>query len=401
MPKPNPFTPKSGWEPKIFAGRIDQFEFFEKKLEEARNGRCDHFLILGEWGIGKTSLLKEFKRIAQEKGFISAIVTVREFRKTEDLTDAVEHLIETIPLKLPLDLNKLEKFVNQIDSLGIQIMGTGFQLSRTTERMDPQIFLLKSLQVLWDDLEDKTDVLPILLDDVQNFDRVSEIFTLIKNVLSDEEIVRTRYLFVLSCTLEGWSKFMQLHHPIGRYFTPRITLERLSREECCYVIDKTLEGTGIAFEKKINDKIYDYTQGHPYELQVLCSNLYDNAIKGKVTLDQWSPTLNETLLNLGEMVWDALYNEASEQERKVLYAIASLDIPSSRKEITNFIEIHNLGLSGNVVGVLLGRLLEKRLLVKPDKYQYGLIDKLFKEYILRYRGYDGSGAVLKFDSNVQ
>ena len=67
MPKPNPFTPKSGWEPNIFAGRIDQFEFFEKKLEEARNGRCDHFLIIGEWGIGKTSLLKEFKRIAQEK----------------------------------------------------------------------------------------------------------------------------------------------------------------------------------------------------------------------------------------------------------------------------------------------------------------------------------------------
>jgi hypothetical protein len=30
---------------------------------------------------------------------------------------------------------------------------------------------------------------------------------------------------------------------------------------------------------------------------------------------------------------------------------------------------------------------------KPDKYQYGLVDKLFIEYILRYRGYDGSGAV--------
>ncbi len=85
--------------------------------------------------------------------------------------------------------------------------------------------------------------------------------------------------------------------------------------------------------------------------------------------------------------------KGSEQERKVLYAIASLDKPSSRKEITNFIEMCNLGLSGGVVGVLFGRLLEKRLLAKPDKYQYGLTDKLFREYILRYRGYDGSGAV--------
>ena len=48
----------------------------------------------------------------------------------------------------------------------------------------------------------------------------------------------------------------------------------------------------------------------------------------------------------------------------------------------------NLGLSGSVVGVLLGRLLEKGLLAKPDKYQYGLIDKLFIGYILRYGGYN-------------
>ena len=52
--------------------------------------------------------------------------------------------------------------------------------------MDPQTFLLRCLHVLWEDLKDETDVLLVLLDDVQNFDRVSEIFTLIKNVLSDK-----------------------------------------------------------------------------------------------------------------------------------------------------------------------------------------------------------------------
>lgn len=389
----NPFTPKSGWEPKTFAGRKEEFTFFEKKLEEARNGRCDHFLVLGEWGIGKTSLLKEFKRITQERGFISSMVTIREFRKTEDLTDAVEHLIETIPLKLPLDLNKLRNFLSQIESLGVQVLGTGFQLSRKTERMDPQVFLLKCLQILWEDLKDKTEVLPILLDDVQNFDRVSEIFTLIKNVLSDDEILKTGYLFVLSCTPSSWSKFMQLHHPIGRYFTPMLTLKRLTKEESYYAIDKTLRGTGVIFEGNVKERVYDHTQGHPYELQVLCSNLYDNAIKGRVSSEQWSPALNETLLNLGAIVWDTLYNEASEQERKVLYVIAYLEKPQTRKEITTIIKKNRLGISDNAVGVLLGRLLEKKLIVKIDKYQYGLSDKLFREYIIRHRGYDGNGGL--------
>ena len=48
---PNPFTPKSGWEPKVFAGREAEIEFFKKKLAEAKEGICDHFLVLGDWGI--------------------------------------------------------------------------------------------------------------------------------------------------------------------------------------------------------------------------------------------------------------------------------------------------------------------------------------------------------------
>nr|QNT35479.1 hypothetical protein EKMJPAOO_00029 [uncultured Methanosarcinales archaeon] len=82
----------------------------------------------------------------------------------------------------------------------------------------------------------------------------------------------------------------------GRYFTPRLTLKRLSEEECYHVIDRTLDETGVVFEETIKEKVYEYTEGHPYELQVLCFNLYDNGIKGRVTLDQWSPALNETLL---------------------------------------------------------------------------------------------------------
>lgn len=63
MIAPNPFTPKSGWEPKVFIGRDKEIELFRKKIEEAKLGKCDHFLILGEWGIGKTTLLKGFKNI--------------------------------------------------------------------------------------------------------------------------------------------------------------------------------------------------------------------------------------------------------------------------------------------------------------------------------------------------
>ena len=40
----------------------------------------------------------------------------------------------------------------------------------------------------------------------------------------------------------------------------------------------------------------------------------------------------------------------------------------------------------------------KKLITKPDKYKYSLPDKLFREYILRYKGYDGNGSLLRLEA---
>lgn len=64
---------------------------------------------------------------------------------------------------------------------------------------------------------------------------------------------------IFSCTPDAWEQFFIRHHPIGRYFTPRLTLERLIKEKPFDVLDKTLEGTGVAFDEKIKEKVYEYT----------------------------------------------------------------------------------------------------------------------------------------------
>ena len=35
MISPNPFTPQSGWEPKIFGGRNQELEIFKSNLDDA------------------------------------------------------------------------------------------------------------------------------------------------------------------------------------------------------------------------------------------------------------------------------------------------------------------------------------------------------------------------------
>jgi ATPase subunit of ABC transporter with duplicated ATPase domains len=60
----NPFTPRSGQEPKVFIGREKELATFTKHLENMKVKRYDHFVVVGGWGTGKTTLLKEFRKIA-------------------------------------------------------------------------------------------------------------------------------------------------------------------------------------------------------------------------------------------------------------------------------------------------------------------------------------------------
>ena len=57
----NPFRPGSGLFPSHFAGREEEVNVFERKLQSTRNGVQIHIAVRGEWGIGKTSLLTKFE----------------------------------------------------------------------------------------------------------------------------------------------------------------------------------------------------------------------------------------------------------------------------------------------------------------------------------------------------
>lgn len=383
----NPFTPKSGWEPRVFSGREKEVEFFRKKLEEAKDGRCDHFLILGDWGIGKTSLLKEFKKIAQEEGVLTSYFPIREFQENDSFVRATEHLTKEMARGLPIRHEKLKNFIEYLRGLGVTlpVIGGGVQIPMKDIELkgDPQVMLLETLINLWEDVKKESDVTVILLDDVQNYKPISGYLTILKNVLSYDEIINTGFLFVLSCTPDMWKQFLSLHHPIGRYFTPRLSLERLNEKETDIVVINALKDTSVDFDNSIKQKVFEYTTGHPYELQILCSKLYENQIKGRVTDDVWESSLNDALLELGEMVFERLYFAASENERKVLYMLAQNTKAATPLELVDSTANNKFHLSRTIIKTALRRLNKKNIITQPDKFVYSIPDGMFAEYVLR------------------
>jgi Cdc6-like AAA superfamily ATPase len=64
LPKYNPFRPNSMVNVGMFVGRIDEIRTIEQCLFQAKNGNPQHFLVQGERGIGKSSLLYYVETIA-------------------------------------------------------------------------------------------------------------------------------------------------------------------------------------------------------------------------------------------------------------------------------------------------------------------------------------------------
>ena len=67
MSKFNPFRPGSIVTPGMFAGRLAELEGTERALNQTKHGNPHHFLILGERGIGKSSLLLSLDYVAKSR----------------------------------------------------------------------------------------------------------------------------------------------------------------------------------------------------------------------------------------------------------------------------------------------------------------------------------------------
>ena len=365
MIKPNPFTPQSGWEPRIFGGRAEQIEHFEKTLSEAAAARANHMVIIGQWGIGKTTLLKQFKKIAQAKGYPASFCAISQVKERSSTSAAVNLMTQEI-------LNGFPQPVTEPAGAG--------------KRLQPQVQFTQFLLALWPLL--KSPLAVILLDDVQNLAAVSTVIDLLRAVLSKEEIItRTRFLFVLASTTEGWDNFVNKHDPVGRFFRRRELIGNLTFNETQAVLESTLEQTGVSFAPAVIAEIFRYTQGHPYELQLLASHLFEAQLQGKVGLTEWVPAFKNTLRELGKDYFESLYERASDREKEVLAVLAEAKGALAQSEIRRIMIVEKHAKNFPVANIknFLYRLQGKGLVQRLPDGTFQILDPIFGEYILQFQ----------------
>lgn len=304
--KSNPFRPNSPVNPGMFVGRIEEIGRLEQALIQSRSGQPAHFMITGERGIGKTSILLYLKFVAKGDipynggNFKFLILDLDVDGNTTQLG-----LIRRIQMHLEKNLGQNEparKFLKEAWSFiqRLRIMDSGIT-AKTNDASDEVLldeFALSLAQVCdrtcRPDAEDlfsaRYDGLLLLIDEADNCSTQLQLGSFLKLLL--ERLQRKgcdRVLVGLAGLPELRAKLYASHQSSLRIFED-IQLGRLTNQEVSDVITICLENankenqekTGITDEAR--QTLVSLSEGYPHFIQQFGYSAFaidtDNVIDG-------------------------------------------------------------------------------------------------------------------------
>ncbi|MDQ3798536.1 MAG: ATP-binding protein [Acidobacteriota bacterium] len=293
MAKINPFKPNSPISSGMFVGRLEELDKLETHLLQTRAGSPSNFMITGERGIGKSSLLNFVKAVAEGDipiGDLSEAETVRFLVIDTDIDQSTTQLglLKKIELGLRMELAKNEPtrkffadawgFLKRVEAAGIKLRDeTALQQNETVIEEFSYSLADTACRICSAD-EDSIfkihyDGILILIDEADNGSKELGLGSFLKLLL---ERLQRRNCNVVMVGLAGLPHLhdvlMSSHESSLRLFE-EIILSRLSDNEVDTVIDMCLtkanreNKTEYKIEKDARGLLRHLSEGYPHFIQ--------------------------------------------------------------------------------------------------------------------------------------
>jgi len=371
LPEPNfPVRPEE------FVGRRRQIETFCQALQQGlQAGRTASFAILGDWGIGKSSLLLKFAALSSQPSFamlpvfISASGDVGDYlRLAEKLLDKFTDALLAVPTMQALLRVELRNWRLKRVNLG------GFAL----ERESPSLFLSSGSSLLRHKLKEAWDhFLPqarlngaiFFLDDLQNITSISksDLALTIRDQFQSLGIESMNYSVCFSAKPDYFAETKGLADPAVRFYT-KFYLER-------FTLDETLDYSRSVFDRSLDSSatvaawLHEKTMGHPFFLAFVCKYLTTTA--GHIQPDKLEPIWPAIFDQLGREKFRSDVSQLSAREFEFVRRFANL----SENELAT------QHYTGKFRREYFARLVEKGLLIRAGRGRYKLYHPLFREFL--------------------
>ena len=372
----NPFTPGRAVDPQFFAGRKEELERFRTFLKNTQEGNPMHLAILGERGIGKSSLLRMCESLATADRCIVARVDL------DASIGSLGTLVETVLRHVTQEgeaYSKLfkvsEKVKRFFDAYKVSAGALGFSLG--VEKKGPTSLPVRTeLLRVWRAVRESVPAIIVMLDEAEQLEQIEGSLQFLRNVFSRLAEERTGFMLLLSWKLTLFRRIKEIHSPLARFFNP-ISLTEFSHKDSLEALEKPLRAAGYHIAPEVKELIARASEGHPYIIQVYGFYLCEKAPRRVIDRRVYDAALPVIMSGLTKQLFEDSYSTVSPQEQIVLKAMAREE--ASTLEFSTLVK--GTGLPANKVGYLLNRLDDKDCVRKVARGQYRLFHGLFKEYL--------------------
>lgn len=379
----NPFRKRTGIFPSYFTGREDELNELREIYESTMAGVAGHIIIYGPKGIGKTCLLIKFE---EELNNVDGVYPVRIPLVEGNFDDIYSLIVDKCADALKISEGH---FWDNITSLGVNIpLAGGFTVSRERPATSPSVALEKILKSIYEELTGENPVLILLFDDLQRIisdNGPSKVLSILQNALVELNLKGMNIMFVATGSHDIFSQIQDHVDSAVRIFEP-YELKSLSLEELKDAVVIPAENENVEFFDDVVGLIYEISEGIPYYMQVIAYNCFDNAVDGKVGIEEFKKSFPRSLNLLAQREFRGMYEKSTNEEKKILGLMAESD-----KEILSYNEIKKgLNLKSEP-SFWLKTMLDKNLIIKKARGKYQLRDRIFKEYLKTFKPYKENG----------
>jgi AAA ATPase domain len=364
----NPFRPGSGIFPPLLSGREPDTAMLEARVARTREGHPQHTALLGEWAIGKTTLLMHWRRRLEATG--DRVVLTMAYPQSRD--DFLASLTSAVAAETD------GGWTGKVDlEVGLHVGVAEARLRKPVREVEKE---LRSALRRAADIGDH-HTLVVMVDDVDLVATPGDALLQLRAIGLELYSSDVTIAFVVSASPGLFGSIRGVHEPLVRFFEP-ITLGPLEEADAAEAITKPLAETGIAFDDDVVKEIVELSGGRPYYLQKLAYFAFDAADRGTVGRAEFAAAFERAFASVSQEIFAARWSLMAPVERQVVSVVASEAAARSSGEIEA--EAMRLGIRPAATRQALHRLAARGhvdRLVNGQRGRYEVRDRLFRRYL--------------------
>lgn len=358
--KINPFRPGSGLFPACLAGRSLDTELFSNKLYSTITGTPKNLLIYGDKQMGKTSLLMQMERIAEEKKALTVSIISSPMDIKDFVMNLVIRLFSAVKYQEVPANGDLEEFVRD------------FQNASHDSIHATEIAFTDFIVHAWAYMKEYVPAIVFTVDDLDHIRDSEQALIILQNITKKIYRDDCPIVFVITASAAFYEGIQKKNNDLIHYFEP-VKVGRLQQSSCINAVRVPLWEMDMAFDEAVIKEIARRSDGFPFYVQQIAHHVFEEAVAEVDTL---------ALRRGYERAMQAL-------EREIFIPLAASITPTEAQ--LYLVIFKNAGISftdllkhvrmprGSVASSL-KRLKEKQL-IRQEKKMYSVQDRLFGAYL--------------------